>query len=206
MTDKEKYINELAAALSSLDQNDRQDALEFYDEYISDAQLETWQDMETELGSPKQLSRKILADNSLKNNEGSDKRQPASAKSSWKKFWLIIAAIVSSPLTFSLGVLAFVAIIVLMAAAIAALGIIVGLIAAILSLLVIAAVSLYAGIGLLAASTFVGLFYIGLSLSLLGLFMVVVPLGYWLTRVICQAVVSLAKFIYRKIQARRKAS
>ena len=50
--DKARYLVELEKFLSALNKEDRQDALEFYDEYISDANLKTKEQIEAKLGNP----------------------------------------------------------------------------------------------------------------------------------------------------------
>lgn len=113
----------------------------------------------------------------------------------------MLVAIITSPITFGLGI-ALLAL--LLAAGGVALSLIVGIVALIFGVAVIAIVSLYIGIGLLATNLFSGLFYLGLGLTLIGLFLVCLPLIYWLIRVIVQGIANFAKFIYAKVQARRK--
>ena len=48
--------------------------LEFYDEYIADAGLRPEQRLKKRLGTPRQLSHKILADYSIKANNESIKK------------------------------------------------------------------------------------------------------------------------------------
>ena len=202
MNERQKYINDLSIYLRQLTDEERNDALEFYDEYIADAGLETRTAIEERLGTPRQLSRKILADYSIKaNNESIKEGHPASPHSSWRVFWWVLVAIITSPITFGLGI-ALLA--VLLAAGGIALSLIVGIVALIFGVAVIAIVSLYIGIGLLATNLFSGLFYLGLGLTLIGLFLVCLPLIYWLIRVIVQGIANFAKFIYAKVQARRK--
>lgn len=74
--EQEKYLMDLAANLAKLPDADRQDALEFYQEYLADAGLETCSDIEASLGTPKALSRKIMADQFVKDNEQPAKGQP----------------------------------------------------------------------------------------------------------------------------------
>lgn len=202
MNERQKYINDLSIYLRQLTDEERNDALEFYDEYIADAGLETRTAIEERLGTPRQLSRKILADYSIKaNNESIKEGHPASPHSSWRVFWWVLVAIITSPITFGLGI-ALLA--VLLAAGGIALSLIVGIVVLIFGVAVIAIVSLYIGIGLLATNLFSGLFYFGLGLTLIGLFLVCLPLIYWLIRVIVQGIANFAKFIYAKVQARRK--
>ena len=202
MTEAQKYINDLAAYLSPLKAEERDDALEFYDEYITDAGLDTRSAIEEKLGTPRQLGHKILADYSIKMNDESAKQGPASAKSSWRVVWGVLAARVTSPITFGLAIAALV---VLIGVGVAALGLIIGIIAMIMSIAVVAVVALYAGIALMTVEPFSGLFYVGLGLTFIGLFLVCVPLSYWLIRLIAQGIANFAKFLYNKTQARREA-
>ncbi|EEI09799.1 hypothetical protein, partial [Limosilactobacillus reuteri] len=144
----------------------------------------------------------ILADYSIKaNNESIKEGHPASPHSSWRVFWWVLVAIITSPITFGLGIAVLA---LLLAAGGVALSLIVGIVALIFGVAVIAIVSLYIGIGLLATNLFSGLFYLGLGVTLIGLFLVCLPLIYWLIRVIVQGIANFAKFIYAKVQARRK--
>ena len=55
MNERQKYINDLSIYLRQLTDEERNDALEFYDEYIADAGLETRTAIEERLGTPRQL-------------------------------------------------------------------------------------------------------------------------------------------------------
>lgn len=61
MTAREQYIEELKDYLSPLSSEDRQSALDFYDEYIADAGFSTISAIVDKLGTPQQLSREIIA-------------------------------------------------------------------------------------------------------------------------------------------------
>jgi uncharacterized membrane protein len=200
MNEREKYITDLASYLGQLTKEERSDALEFYDEYIADAGLESRQAIEEKLGTPRQLSRQILADYSIKDNDQSQ-GHVGSVHSSWRVFWWVLIAIVTSPLTFMLGILMLV---VLVTVAMLALGLVVGAISALAGIVVGAVMSLYAGCAVILSAPFTGLFYLGIGLSLFGLFFVCLPLLYWFIRLIAQGIANLAKFLYRKIQARRE--
>lgn len=202
MNERQKYINDLAVRLRALTDEERNDALDFYDEYIADADLTTRAAIEEKLGTPKQLSRKILADYSIKaNDELTKEGKPASTQSSWRVFWWVLVAIVTSPLTFGVGIVLFA---LLLAAAGVALGLIIGIGGVVLSVATVAVVSIYAGCGLLFSTPFVGLVYLGIGLMLVGLFFVFLPLIYWFVRMIVQGIANFAKFLYAKVQARRK--
>ncbi|EEW53876.1 DUF1700 domain-containing protein [Limosilactobacillus antri] len=201
MNAREKYIQELGRYLNTLPAAERADAIDFYDEYIADAQYDTWEQITAELGTPRQLSHQILADYSIKANEqdrGAGK--VASTKSSWRVFWLVLIAIVTSPITL---VLSIVALGILIAALGAVIGIILGLLGIIVGLLVTAGAMLYLGVGLIAAAPMTGIFYLGLGLVVLGGFLIFIPVGYWIIRLLAQGIANLSKFLYQKLQQRR---
>ena len=59
---KETYLQELRKALKVLPQTDRDEAIEFYEEYFDDAGIENEAKVIEELGDPKVLGKKILID------------------------------------------------------------------------------------------------------------------------------------------------
>ena len=69
MDGRQKYISELKKLLAPLTVEERTDALDFYNEYIEDAGYNSYQQIVKEMGNPRQLSHKILADYSSKAND-----------------------------------------------------------------------------------------------------------------------------------------
>ena len=59
---KETYLQELRKGLKLLPQYDRDEAIEFYEEYFDEAGVENEQKVIEELGEPKILAKKILVD------------------------------------------------------------------------------------------------------------------------------------------------
>ena len=59
---KETYLQELRKALKVLPQQDRDEAVEFYEEYFDEAGIENEAKVIEELGEPKSLGKKILID------------------------------------------------------------------------------------------------------------------------------------------------
>ncbi|MEY8441741.1 DUF1700 domain-containing protein [Lactobacillaceae bacterium 24-114] len=201
MNAQEKYIKELKSYLLPLSSEERDDAIEFYDEYISDAGLRTKQEIEEKLGTPRQLGHQILAERSIKaNNDEKSKGQLASTHSSWKVFWLVLIAIVTSPLTFflSLG-----ALIILICALAVVFGVTVGIIGTLFGLFVATGITIYTGLSLLATATMVGIFYLGIGITMLGAFLLIIPVSYWILRWLAQVVANLSKYIYQKLVQRR---
>lgn len=201
MDEQEKYLMDLAANLAKLPDADRQDALEFYREYLADAGLKTRSDIEAALGTPKALSRKIMADQSIKDNEQPIKHP--TPRSSWRTVWMVILAIVAitSPLTFGI---ALAAIATLIAAVIVTFTFSFTIIVLIMSLVVAAIALIITGVASLPSSIFTGLFYLGSGLTLLGLFIVVAPLIYRLVSWLGQLTVQLAKNVYAKFPHKEK--
>lgn len=203
MNEREKYINDLSACLSKLSAADRNDALEFYDEYIADAGLISRQEIEQQLGTPRNLSRQIIADLSIKKTDHSQKAgKTAKPRTNWRIFWVIFWAIiaVTSPLTFGL---ALGAIGLMIAVATTVFALTVAGVVVVSSLAVAAVVTIYAGITVFPSGVPLGLFYLGTGLSLLGLFFICLPLIYWFICWLAQGSTDLAKKLYNKIQARR---
>lgn len=100
-----------------------------------------------ELGNPRQLSHKILADYSIKaNNEEIKNNHTASPRSNWRFFWLVVIAIITSPITF---VLSLGALIVLICALAAVFRVSVGILGTLVGLIFSSGVMIYSGLELL---------------------------------------------------------
>ena len=99
------YIEEFRALLGQFSPEERDEAVDFYREYLQDGSYETYDDCIRELGTPHQLARKVLADYSIRTLEApvsqqSRKQQP---KNDVKTIWLIVLAILSTPVTIPLA-------------------------------------------------------------------------------------------------------
>ena len=187
MDGRQKYISELKKLLAPLTVEERTDALDCYNEYIEDAGYNSYQQIVKEMGNPRQLSHKILADYSIKaNDEETKSGHTASPHSSWRVFWLIIIAIVTSPITFALSLGALV---VLICALAAVFGVSVGILGTLA--------------GLVFAAGMTGILYIGFGITILGILLFCIPLVYWIIRWLAQAIANLAKYIYQKLVQRR---
>lgn len=103
MTELEEYLDALTA-------DEKADVIEFYNEYIDDAGLETTDEIEKRLGTPRQLSRKVLADYSIKATDiesHRSKKSKASVRSNGKMIWMILLALLASPAAIVLGLVLF---------------------------------------------------------------------------------------------------
>lgn len=201
MDARQKYISELKSFLAPLTAEERTDALDFYNEYIEDAGYDNYQQIIKELGNPRQLSHKILADYSIKaNNEEIKNSHTASPCSNWRVFWLVVIAIITSPITF---VLSLGALIVLICALAAVFGVSVGILGSLVGLIFGSGLMIYSGIGVLATAPMTGILYAGIGVTMIGVLLLCIPVGYWIIRWLAQAIANLAKYIYQKLLQRK---
>ncbi|TQQ84874.1 DUF1700 domain-containing protein [Peptacetobacter hominis] len=68
-----KYFNELARHLHKLNDEDREEALNFYREYAEDAGIIEYEELTDRFGNPKNLSSKIYAESAKKTLDKDDK-------------------------------------------------------------------------------------------------------------------------------------
>ncbi|MCT6892212.1 MAG: DUF1700 domain-containing protein, partial [Lactobacillus sp.] len=101
----ENYISELSNNLSALPYSDRQDVIEFYQEFLFDGDFKTEQDIVDDLGTPKMLARKVLADYSISDKDNPQPRN-ASSKSNLKTIWVILLGVLAAPIGIPLAILA----------------------------------------------------------------------------------------------------
>lgn len=201
MEARQKYISELEKYLAPLTDDERQDALDFYNEYIEDAGYDNYQQIVHELGNPRQLSHKILADYSIKANDEEVKQgRTASPHSNWRVFWLVLVAIITSPITFALSLGALM---VLFAAFAAVFGIGIGILGTLVGLFFATGVLFYTGVGVIVTAPMTGIFYLGTGIAMLGFLLLCIPLGYWIIRWLTQVIANLSKYIYQKLLQRR---
>lgn len=154
-----------------------------------------------ELGNPRQLSHKILADYSIKaNNEEIKNNHTASPRSNWRFFWLVVIAIITSPITF---VLSLGALIVLICALAAVFRVSVGILGTLVGLIFSSGVMIYSGLGVIAAAPRTGILYAGIGVTMIGFLLLCIPVGYWIIRWLAQAIANLAKYIYQKLLQRK---
>lgn len=199
---REKYLAELEEYLQPLTPEERADAIMFYSEFIDDAGLETRSQIEERLGTPRKLSRKVLADYSIKTTDEEVKYQrTATPQSNVKMIWLILLALLASPFLLGFGgimIAVLIGILVLLAGLVFGAGVLLCAGVVVMGLLI------YIGVAMLFSSWAVGLFYLGLGLLALGGLLVVIPLVYWLIRLILQGIANFSKYLYDNLSKKRK--
>jgi uncharacterized membrane protein len=123
MMNKNEFMVELKNRLRKLPYDEINEAVNYYEEYFSDAGEENEQAVLAELGSPANISAQIIADYAIK---GADTKKPISHGLS--TVWLAILAVFASPIALPLGLavvvsaLAFVIVIIAVVFSIGAAG------------------------------------------------------------------------------------
>lgn len=201
--DKQDYINELKTNLHGLSNGEINEAAEFYLEYMEDAHLDTRVAIVDKLGTPKQLAHKIMADYSIKSDiqesKSSDEHRaqtPKSPKTNSATIWIIILALLSTPVTIPLALLTAVFVFV----ALLLVGVAVVVICALyFSAVMVGFKFIQISLGLLFTKIFAGLFYLGTGLTILGIALLIIPVVYTVLSWLIQELTTFVKFIYRKI-------
>lgn len=197
------YITELTALLGQLDPDERNEVVDFYTEYLQDGNFTTYNDCVRELGTPRQLTRKILADYSIKNLDAGSSAQSRTAKpkEDMKTVWLIILAVLSTPVTIPLALgLAGLSIGVL-----AAFGIILGLLGLIFGVVVGGLASLVIGISILASDIWLGVLYTGIGIAFVGLIILLTPAFLAAFNGVVRGVTTFSRWAYQKIVPKNQA-
>lgn len=103
---REQYIRELSGCLKGLSAEDREDAIRFYEDYIEESGLGDSATIEESLGTPKEVARKIVGDCVEKQIDRQSENPDL--KNSKKTVWLILLAIMASPVALPLMIVAVV--------------------------------------------------------------------------------------------------
>ena len=102
MMNKEGFIKELDKRLKYIPKEDREDAIEYYTELISDMGLDEAQDITERLGSPKECAKKILDECTQKHVDEYEENK--TVKGHATVVWLTIIGVLSLPLSLPLAV------------------------------------------------------------------------------------------------------
>ena len=192
-SDVEKYMQTLRHHLRALPDDEINDIVDFYTEYLADAGITTKEEIERELGTPRQLSLNILADHSIKEEANDHKAVP---KTKVKTIWLIILALLATPATLVIGLILLCFLIALFAVVFAGVIVVVSLAGGGIFLTV---GSLYTGFALLFSHFATALYYLGIGLTGLGLLLVVIPLVWFCSVWIVKACARLVQFVYYRL-------
>ncbi|MFC6274711.1 DUF1700 domain-containing protein [Levilactobacillus tangyuanensis] len=201
------YFQAVTKLLGKLTADERADVIAYYQEYLFDAGIKSYDDAVNELGSPRSLARKVLADYSIKVSDqetsaGDSQTNVKRAKTNVRMVWLIILALLSTPVTIPI---LLVILLLLLAFGCVVFGLMVAAVATFVSLIAAGVVTLFVGVATVIAAPWTGLFYIGMGLTILGanwlVWLVIKWIGSWLI----WGISWLAKKIYHRFMPRIRA-
>ncbi|KRK80170.1 DUF1700 domain-containing protein [Companilactobacillus nodensis] len=204
----ESYINEFEVYLSQLDEDERKDVLEFYREFIIDANLDTSDKIINELGTPKHLARKVLTDYSIKMSEEdyqnvNDGNVPTEqkAKKNVRMIWLIILGLFATPVAIPVAIALILMLVLVVGMAVFGVLLFVFLVA----LSVILGVgSIFVGLSVMMQSLATTLFYVGAGFLILGVDFFLIPIIIAIFKWAFQVVVIFFRWVGKKLLYGRK--
>lgn len=198
------YLEKFAAYLIQLADGERDEVIEFYREYLLDAGIQDYDDCVAELGTPKQLARKILADYSIRFNENltADQGKRQKSRAGVRAIWWVVLALLSTPITIP-ALIVILAVLFAMAAVVFAIG--VALVATIAAVTMLAFSAITAGVGVFTQEIWVSIFYIGSGLAIIGVELLILPLVVWFIGVMIQGVSTVVQRLYHRFVKRNRA-
>ncbi|MDR0922488.1 MAG: DUF1700 domain-containing protein [Lactobacillales bacterium] len=192
------YFKELASYLTLLNSDERNDVVNYYQEYALDAGLSEAQ-IKEKFGTAKKLARQILAEYSMREDDNYQDNKETYGKEKAKKklsmIWLIILGLLASPVLLPLAfclVLLLLSLLILVAAAFAAVLILLG------AMTFASVFVVVTGFGIISQSLGVAFLFIGCGIGGVGISLVIWPLLFYFIRFLLASVAKLAKYIGRK--------
>lgn len=113
---KDDYLRALRANIKNVPVEEVNNIIQYYSEYFDEAGPENTAKVIEELGSPKQLATRVCADYIIRDVEQGTGTKNIKKKAS--NTWLIVLAVIGSPIWFPLALAAAIVLIALMATAI----------------------------------------------------------------------------------------
>ena len=98
---KTEFLTELDKRLRFIPADDRQDAIEYYDEYIMDMGIQEGEDVVAKLGTPKDVAKDIIEQCTQKHIV--EYKEKKTVKSKATVIWLTILGILSLPVSLPIG-------------------------------------------------------------------------------------------------------
>ncbi len=98
---KEQFLSALERELSHIPQEERDNALVYYDEYLTEAGPEREDEVIAELGAVKDIALQLSADYAVKEME---EEPSVSPKKGLRAMWVVILAVLASPIALPIGI------------------------------------------------------------------------------------------------------
>ncbi|WP_195701338.1 DUF1700 domain-containing protein [Companilactobacillus futsaii] len=204
----DSYIDEFKIYLHQLDEKEQDDVIEFYREYMIDANLQTSDKIINELGTPKHLARKVLADYSIKMSEDNyqniNNGQMTSnerVSRNLKMIGLVILALMASPVAIMIAI-------ILIPLLLTILGMIALMVLLFLFLVAMSVVggigAIFIGLSVIFQSFGTAIFYVGIGLLILGVDFFLIPIVIALVKWCFSVVVIFFRWLGKKLLYGRK--
>ena len=159
---RSEFFNKLEQGLSKVSKEEKDAALDYYNEYFDDAGAENEEKVIEELGSPMQIAARIKADYAVKKLNEDTK---PTVKKGISAVWVVILAIFAAPIALPLAIGAAALAIGLLAALI---GILIALVVSTAAFFIGGILVIASGIAVIATSVPASIFAIGVGLLILG--------------------------------------
>jgi len=204
----DSYLEEFKIYLHQLSEEEKDDVIEFYKEYMADAKLTTSDAIINELGTPKYLARKVLADYSIKMSEENYQNVDDGKITNNQRFQknlamigLVLLALLASPIAIPIAIVVILGLVMIFGLAFFF----------VLLFLFLVAMSVVGGIG----AIFIGLsvifqsfgttiFYVGAGLIILGIDFFLIPIVIALFKWFFSVVVIFFRWLGKKLLHGRK--
>lgn len=115
-----EYLNELRKRLRKLPPAEVEQALSYYEEYFAEVGPEGETELINRLGTPAQVASTIISEYAMKDMSGAhqadDDGQPKQKNSSIKTMWIVIIAVLASPIAIPLAIALFAVVVSFLAA------------------------------------------------------------------------------------------
>lgn len=204
----DRYMSELKSYLNQLSDSELDEVTSFYSEYLQDGGFDSYAASVAELGSPRQLARKVLADYSIRlldspKSEGKSMGSRVNqSQTQVRTIWLIVLAILSTPLTIPLGIAVIATLFAMFAGGAAIIFALVITVAAVF----IAGIAMFGvGLAIVFKAFSTGILYLGAGLLVIGAFIMLIPVFNWLIRGIIHITLTFSQWLYGKLSRKNRA-
>lgn len=200
------YFTQVKTYLQQLNVDEQEDVIRFYQEYAADAQL-SGERLMSELGTPKQLARRILVDYSLRLEKDDIHNKPAhentrQERQNWIKQEInLISIVLEGLLTSIVWVPAMLLILVCLFATVGVAAIV---IVALIYYLLTGLFQIIGGLAVLPSNWATGLYQGGIGLIIVGLQFVAWPIGVTIIRTVFRALMRFVKYIGHRFSHKGK--
>lgn len=193
---KDEFLSELRKKLKRLPQEETEAAIEYYRDYIDDAEGESEEAVIAEIGSPSRVAAQIYADYAV-----SGAKNGTAAKKGIPAVWFILLAILASPIALPVAALLLV---LLLTVVVVAASLVIACFAVVFGLLVGGVAAVCGGTIVFLSSPATTVFFVGFGLFLIGLGCLLVLPCVMLAKLCFSAIARWAASLFKKTRSRNK--